>query len=75
MNGGRYFAFRALDRGRRMRLWIDGQCLQTPSRLRGIGRYVTELVRAIAENHPDTMSTVLRPMSHCQQAHLKAWET
>lgn len=35
-----------------MRLWIDGQCLQTASRLRGIGRYVTELVRAIAENHP-----------------------
>ncbi|MCP1831685.1 glycosyltransferase involved in cell wall biosynthesis [Bradyrhizobium sp. USDA 4532] len=36
-----------------MRLWIDGQCLQTSSRLRGIGRYVTELVRAIAENHPE----------------------
>ncbi len=36
-----------------MRLWIDGQCLQTPSRLRGIGRYVSELVRAIAEHHPD----------------------
>jgi glycosyltransferase involved in cell wall biosynthesis len=36
-----------------MRLWIDGQCLQTASRLRGIGRYVKELVRAIAENHPE----------------------
>ncbi|MGB3865124.1 MAG: glycosyltransferase family 1 protein [Xanthobacteraceae bacterium] len=36
-----------------MRLWIDGQCLQTPSRLRGIGRYVSELVRAIAEHRPD----------------------
>ena len=36
-----------------MRLWADGQCLQTPSRLRGIGRYVQELIRAIAENHPD----------------------
>lgn len=36
-----------------MRLWIDGQCLQTSSRLRGIGRYVTELVRAIADNHPE----------------------
>jgi hypothetical protein len=36
-----------------MRLWIDGQCLQTASRLRGIDRYVTELVRAIAENHPE----------------------
>ena len=36
-----------------MRVWVDGQCLQTPSRLRGIGRYVQELIRAIAENHPD----------------------
>lgn len=36
-----------------MRLWIDGQCLQTASRLRGIGRYVTELLRAIAEYHSD----------------------
>jgi glycosyltransferase involved in cell wall biosynthesis len=36
-----------------MRIWIDGQCLQTVSRLRGIGRYVTELVRAIATSHPD----------------------
>ena len=36
-----------------MRLWIDGQCLQTASRLRGIGRYVTEFLRAIADNHPE----------------------
>lgn len=36
-----------------MRLWIDGQCLQTASRLRGIGRYVTELVRALADYHPE----------------------
>ena len=36
-----------------MRVWVDGQCLQTPSRFRGIGRYVQELIRAIAENHPD----------------------
>ena len=36
-----------------MRVWVDGQCLQTTSRLRGIGRYVQELIRAIAENHPD----------------------
>lgn len=34
-----------------MRLWIDGQCLQTPSRTRGIGRYVLELIRAVATNH------------------------
>ena len=36
-----------------MRVWVDGQCLQTASRLRGIGRYVQELIRAIAENHAD----------------------
>src|SRR5690606_5422615 len=35
-----------------MHLWIDGQCLQTPSRLRGIGRYVSELVESISTNHP-----------------------
>lgn len=35
-----------------MRLWVDGQCLQTASRMRGIGRYVGELLRAIAEHHP-----------------------
>jgi glycosyltransferase involved in cell wall biosynthesis len=34
-----------------MKLWIDGQCLQTSSRLRGIGRYVQELIRAISEDH------------------------
>ena len=34
-----------------MKLWIDGQCLQTSSRLRGIGRYVQELIRAISEGH------------------------
>lgn len=31
-----------------MKVWIDGQCLQTPSRLRGIGRYVQEFLRALA---------------------------
>ena len=32
-----------------MKLWIDGQPLQTASRLRGIGRYVQEFIRAISE--------------------------
>ena len=32
-----------------MKLWIDGQSLQTASRQRGIGRYVRELMRAISE--------------------------
>ncbi|NDV87923.1 glycosyltransferase [Aurantimonas aggregata] len=36
-----------------MRLWFDGQCLQTASNRRGIGRYAIELIKAIAENHRD----------------------
>lgn len=36
-----------------MRLWIDGQCLQTASRLRGIGRYVHELIRGFARYCPE----------------------
>lgn len=36
-----------------MRLWIDGQCLQTASNLRGIGRYVFELIRSISTHHPE----------------------
>ncbi|MBB3234977.1 glycosyltransferase family 4 protein [Phyllobacterium endophyticum] len=36
-----------------MRLWIDGQCLQTASRFRGIGRYVMDFIGAIADNHPE----------------------
>ena len=35
-----------------MRLWIDGQCLQTLSRQRGIGRYVHELIGALATHCP-----------------------
>lgn len=33
----------------RLRVHIDGQCLQTVSRVRGIGRYVTQLLIAMAE--------------------------
>ncbi|NTH65955.1 glycosyltransferase family 4 protein [Agrobacterium rhizogenes] len=36
-----------------MRLWIDGQCFQTASKRRGIGRYVQELLLGIIDNHPD----------------------
>lgn len=36
-----------------MRLWIDGQCFQTASKWRGIGRYVQELILGIVDNHPD----------------------
>lgn len=31
----------------RKRIWIDGQCFQTASNVRGIGRYVAELLRAL----------------------------
>jgi glycosyltransferase involved in cell wall biosynthesis len=41
-----------------MKLWIDGQCLQTSSRLRGIGRYVHEFIRAIGEGHPQVELTI-----------------
>ncbi|MFY0736517.1 glycosyltransferase family 4 protein [Aurantimonas sp. NFXS3] len=36
-----------------MRVWFDGQCLQTASNRRGIGRYAIELIKAIAETHHD----------------------
>lgn len=36
----------------KMRLWVDGQCLQTASRMRGIGRYVTEFLRAVSAHQP-----------------------
>jgi glycosyltransferase involved in cell wall biosynthesis len=36
-----------------MRVWIDGQCLQTASRMRGIGRYVRELIASISVNCPE----------------------
>ena len=35
-----------------MRLWIDGQCLQTSSRQRGIGRYMHELIGGIGQHQP-----------------------
>lgn len=35
-----------------MKVWLDGQCFQTASRQRGIGRYALELIRAIVENYP-----------------------
>lgn len=33
-----------------LRLWVDGQCLQTESRKRGIGRYVLDLLRALSSH-------------------------
>ena len=31
----------------KIRIWVDGQCFQTTSNVRGIGRYVSELLSAI----------------------------
>jgi len=36
-----------------MQIWIDGQAFQSPSRFRGIGRYIIELLKAIKKNHSD----------------------
>ena len=36
-----------------MLVWVDGQCFQTTSKLRGIGRYVEGLIRGISEGHPE----------------------
>jgi len=35
-----------------MKIWVDGQALQSASRYRGIGRYVLELLRAMAKADP-----------------------
>lgn len=42
-----------------MHLWVDGQCLQTASRLRGIGRYVIDLISALAANEHVRISVSL----------------
>lgn len=34
-----------------MKIWVDGQAFQSPSRFRGIGRYILELLKAIKKNH------------------------
>lgn len=41
-----------------MRIWIDGQCLQTASRLRGIGRYTLSLIKQIVEQNPNFDITI-----------------
>lgn len=38
---------------RRKRIWLDGQCLQTASRRRGVGRYVADLFSSIARDFTD----------------------
>ena len=36
-----------------MRIWVDGQALQTGSMQRGIGRYIVQFLSAIKQNHPE----------------------
>lgn len=36
-----------------LKLWVDGQCLQTHSRKRGIGRYVVDMLRALSAQESD----------------------
>ena len=36
-----------------MKLWIDAQCFQSASRMRGIGRYVIELIAQIKRDYPE----------------------
>ena len=36
-----------------MRIWVDGQALQTASKHRGIGRYIIQFLRALKQKHPD----------------------
>ena len=38
---------------RPIRVWIDGQCFQSASRLRGIGRAVLETISFLKANHPE----------------------
>ncbi|WP_191601025.1 glycosyltransferase family 4 protein [Marinomonas algicola] len=33
-----------------MRIWVDGQCFQTSSNIRGIGRYVIDFIRELSIN-------------------------
>jgi len=41
-----------------IKVWFDGQCFQTASRLRGIGRYAYELVSAIARDYSNIESHI-----------------
>ncbi|MBB3611606.1 glycosyltransferase family 1 protein [Rhizobium sp. BK602] len=61
-----------------MRLWIDGQCFQTASRLRGIGRYVQELILGIVDNHPDvelvvSLNAAMPLEALAARDHLQKW--
>lgn len=61
-----------------MRLWIDGQCFQTASKKRGIGRYVQELILGIVDNHPDvelliSLNAAMPLEALAARDHLQQW--
>lgn len=37
-----------------MKIWVDGQCFQTASKMRGIGRYAIDFLKALAEVDDET---------------------
>ncbi len=61
-----------------MRLWVDGQCFQTASKKRGIGRYVQELILGILDNHPDvellvSLNAAMPLEALAARDHLQQW--
>ncbi|WP_018859991.1 glycosyltransferase family 4 protein [Rhizobium sp. 42MFCr.1] len=61
-----------------MRLWIDGQCFQTASKKRGIGRYVQELILGIVDNHHDvellvSLNAAMPLEALAARDHLQQW--
>lgn len=61
-----------------MRVWIDGQCFQTASKKRGIGRYVQELILGIVDNHPDvellvSLNAAMPLEALAARDHLQQW--
>jgi len=62
----------------KLRLWVDGQCLQTASRMRGIGRYVQEFLTEIAENHREvdlhvSLNAAMAPQAMAVRESLQNW--
>lgn len=63
---------------RKTRIWLDGQCLQTASRRRGVGRYVVDLFSAIARQYPDvelvtSFDTALAATAVAARSEVSSW--
>lgn len=54
--------------GPRPRIWIDGQCFQSASRLRGIGRAILETLTFLRSNHPHLDLHLSLNASHAEEA-------